>query len=150
MVDRIIADRFTIERLVGAGGMGEVFRAKDRLTGGLVAVKVLYGSLVREAERFKREAQILADLTHPRIVKYVAHGVIEGGRPYLAMEWLEGEDLADRIERSGLTLHETLTVARRIAEALAALHDKGIIHRDIKPSNVFLPNKSVDLAKVLD
>ena len=150
MVDRIIADRFTIERLVGAGGMGEVFRAKDRLTGGLVAVKVLYGSLVREAERFKREAQILADLTHPRIVKYVAHGVIEGGRPYLAMEWLEGEDLADRIERSGLTLHETLTVARRIAEALAALHDRGIIHRDIKPSNVFLPNKSVDLAKVLD
>ncbi len=150
MVDRIVADRFVIERLVGSGGMGEVFRAKDRLSGGLVALKVLYGSLAREAERFKREAQILADITHPRIVRYVAHGVLEGGRPYLAMEWLEGEDLAERLERSGLTLHETLTLARRVAEALSALHDKGIVHRDIKPSNIFLPQKSVDQAKVLD
>ena len=149
-MDRIIADRFVIERLVGSGGMGEVFRARDRLSGGLVALKLLYGSLARETDRFKREAQILADITHPRIVRYVAHGVIEGGRPYLAMEWLDGEDLADRLDRSGLTLHETLTLARRVAEALSALHDKGIVHRDIKPSNVFLPNKSVDQAKVLD
>ncbi|MCW5836304.1 MAG: protein kinase [Labilithrix sp.] len=149
-MERILAERFVIERLVGSGGMGEVFRAKDRLTGGLVAVKVLYGSLAREAERFKREAQILAEIAHPRIVKYVAHGVLEGGRPYLAMEWLEGEDLAERIERSGLTLHETLAVARRVAEALAVLHDKGVVHRDVKPSNVYLPGRSVDQAKVLD
>ncbi|MBX3202646.1 MAG: serine/threonine protein kinase, partial [Labilithrix sp.] len=149
-MERILAERFVIERLVGSGGMGEVYRAKDRLTGGLVAVKVLYGSLTREADRFKREAQILAEIAHPRIVKYVGHGVLEGGRPYLAMEWLDGEDLAERIEGSGLTLHETLTVARRTAEALAVLHDKGIVHRDIKPSNVYLPGRSVDQAKVLD
>ena len=149
-MERIVADRFVIERLVGSGGMGEVFRAKDRLTGGLVDVKILYGSLQRETERFKQEAQILADISHPRIVKYVAHGLIEGGRPYLAMEWLEGEDLADRLERSGLTMLETITLARRTAEALAALHDKGIVHRDIKPSNIFLPKGSVDQAKVLD
>ncbi|MBX3203622.1 MAG: protein kinase [Labilithrix sp.] len=149
-MERIVADRFVLERLVGSGGMGEVFRAKDRLTGGLVAIKVLYGSLAREAERFKREAQLLAEITHPRIVRYVAHGVMEGGRPYLAMEWLDGEDLADRLERSGLTLHETLAVARRTSEALAALHAKGIVHRDIKPSNVFLPGNSVDQVKILD
>jgi len=160
-MDRIIADRFVIERLVGSGGMGEVFRAKDRLTGGLVAVKVLYGSMTKhsgassEGERFKREAQILAEISHPRIVKYVAHGMVvpDGatqGRPWLAMEWLDGEDLAERLERNGLTLHETLTLARRTSEALAVLHDKGIVHRDIKPSNIFLTHKTVDQAKVLD
>jgi eukaryotic-like serine/threonine-protein kinase len=149
-VERIIADRFVIERLVGSGGMGEVFRARDRLSGGLVAIKILHGSLVRDTERFKREAQILAEVTHPRIVRYVAHGIAEHHRPYLAMEWLEGEDLSDRLERQGLSLHETLTIANRIAEALAVLHDKNVVHRDIKPSNVFLPNKLVDQAKVLD
>jgi tetratricopeptide (TPR) repeat protein len=150
-MDRVIADRFVLERLVGSGGMGEVFRAKDRLTGGPVAVKVLYyGSMVRDADRFKREAQILADITHPRIVRYVAHGIIEGKRPWLAMEWLDGEDLAQRLERGGLGLHDTLTLARRTAEALAALHDKGIVHRDIKPSNIFLAKGLVDQVKVLD
>jgi tetratricopeptide (TPR) repeat protein len=149
-MERLIADRFVLERLVGSGGMGEVFRAKDRLTGGPVAVKVLYGSMVRDADRFKREAQILAEITHPRIVRYVAHGIIEGKRPWLAMEWLEGEDLAQRLERGGLGLHDTLTLARRTAEALAALHDKGIVHRDIKPSNLFLPKGLVDQVKVLD
>ena len=150
-MDRIIADRFVIERLVGSGGMGEVFRARDRLTGGPVAVKVLYGSgLAREPERFQREAQILAEIVHPRIVKYVAHGVMDSGRPYLAMEWLDGQDLADRLSVRGLTLHEALTLGSRIGEALVALHERGIVHRDIKPSNVFLPNGAVEHAKVLD
>jgi hypothetical protein len=149
-VERIIADRFVIERSVGTGGMGEVFRAKDKLSGGLVAVKMLFGTQDRDVERFRREAQLLAELAHPRIVKYVGHGIVEGGRAYLAMEWLEGEDLAQRLERSGLTLHETLALGRRTCEALAILHVKGIVHRDIKPSNLFLPNKSVDDLKLLD
>lgn len=102
---QVIADRFEIEQLVGSGGMGEVFRARDRLTGGLVAVKVLHASS-RDTERFRREAQILAEVNHPRIVKYVAHGIADASRPYIAMEWLEGEDLAERLSRSGLTLHE--------------------------------------------
>jgi eukaryotic-like serine/threonine-protein kinase len=149
-VDRIVAERFVLERLIGSGGMGEVFRAKDRLTGGLVALKILYGSMTRDADRFRREAQFLAEISHPRVVRYVAHGVHEGQRPYIAMEWLEGEDLADRLGRSGLTLSESLTVARRVAEALSALHDRNIVHRDIKPSNIFLPQRRVDDAKVLD
>ena len=148
-MQQVIADRFELERLVGSGGMGEVYRARDRLTGGRVAVKILHGSMARDAERFRREAQLLADVSHPRVVKYVAHGVA-GSRPYLAMEWLDGEDLADRLERSGLTLRESLALARRVAEALAVLHERGIVHRDIKPSNLFLPGGDVEQVKVLD
>ena len=145
----VIADRFEVERLVGSGGMGEVYRAKDRLSGGAVAVKLLHASS-RDTERFKREAQLLADVSHPRIVKYVSHGIAEGSRPYIAMEWLEGEDLSERLNRSGLTLHESLTVARRTAEGLAVLHERGIVHRDIKPSNIFLPHRKFDSLKLLD
>ncbi|MDB4939527.1 MAG: Adenylate cyclase, partial [Labilithrix sp.] len=147
---QIIADRFELEQLVGSGGMGEVFRARDRLTGGAVAVKVLHASS-RDTERFRREAQILAEVSHPRIVKYVAHGISEGSRPYIAMEWLDGEDLGERLSRSGLTLHETLALARRACEGLAVLHERGIVHRDIKPSNLFLPkNGTFDQLKLLD
>jgi tetratricopeptide (TPR) repeat protein len=147
--NQVIADRFEIEQLVGSGGMGEVFRARDRLTGGAVAVKVLHASS-RDTERFRREAQLLAEVSHPRIVKYVAHGIAEGSRPYIAMEWLEGEDLGERLSRSGLTLHETLAVARRTCEGLAVLHERGIVHRDIKPSNLFLPHGDFDQLKLLD
>ena len=147
--NQVVADRFEIEQLVGSGGMGEVFRAKDRLTGGAVAIKVLHASS-RDAERFRREAQILAEVSHPRIVKYVAHGVAEGHRPYIAMEWLEGEDLGQRLEREGLTLHESLNLTRRVCEGLAVLHERGIVHRDIKPSNLFLPAGKVDQVKLLD
>jgi eukaryotic-like serine/threonine-protein kinase len=146
---QVIADRFEVEQLVGSGGMGEVFRARDRLTGGAVAVKVLHASS-RDTERFKREAQLLAEVSHPRIVKYVAHGIADASRPYIAMEWLEGEDLGERLSRSGLTLHETLTVGRRVAEGLAVLHERGIVHRDIKPSNIFLPASKFDSLKLLD
>src|SRR5262245_2309416 len=104
---QVIADRFEIERLVGSGGMGEVFRARDRLSGGAVAVKILHASS-RDTERFQREAQILAEISHPRIVKYVAHGIADASRPYIAMEWLEGVDLSERLNTSGLSLHETL------------------------------------------
>ena len=149
-MERIIADRFVIEKLVGSGGMGEVFRAKDRLSGEKVAIKVLFASMKRDRERFKQEALILADVLHPRIVRYVAHGVTEGDRPYLAMEWLEGEDLGERLERKGLSLRESVTLARRVAEGLGALHDRGVVHRDVKPSNVFILENDVERAKILD
>ena len=130
--------------------MGEVFRARDRLTGGPVAVKVLFASAARDLERFQREAQILAEVTHPRIVSYVAHGIAQGDRPYIAMEWLEGSDLGDHLSHSGLTMAQSLAVARRTAEALAALHDRGIVHRDVKPSNLYLVGNDPDKVKVLD
>ena len=107
-----IADRFSIERVAGEGGMGTVFRARDRLTGAPVALKVVREG--QDGRRFLREAEILSGLPHPAIVRYVAHG-IEGGLAYLAMEWLEGEDLAQRLSRDGLSIRESvaLVAARR-------------------------------------
>jgi serine/threonine protein kinase/tetratricopeptide (TPR) repeat protein len=147
---QVIADRFEIEALVGSGGMGDVFRAHDRLTGGRVAIKVLHGSMPRDAERFRREAQVLAELSHPRVVKYVAHGMTPANRPYIAMEWLEGEDLAERLSKSGVTIEEAVTIGKRVAEGLSVLHDKGFLHRDVKPSNLFLLGNDVHKVKLLD
>ncbi len=150
MVLQLVDSRFEIERLVGSGGMGEVFRARDRVSGGLVAVKVLYASMNRDADRFWREAQLLAEIGHPRIVKYVAHGMAQNNRPYIAMEWLEGEDLGERLTRQGLSLHETIALVGGTAEALAVLHDRGVVHRDVKPSNLFLVGGKAEQVKLLD
>jgi tetratricopeptide (TPR) repeat protein len=149
---QVVADRFEIQRLIGAGGMGEVFRAKDRLTGGLVAIKILHlaSPTAKDLERFRLEAQLLAEISDPRVVRYVAHGVTNGNRLYLAMEWLDGEDLAERLTKDGLTIAETITLGRRVAEALGVLHERGIIHRDMKPSNIFLPNGDMQQVKILD
>src|SRR3984957_985488 len=143
----VIAARFEIERLAGAGGMGAVYRAHDRQSRATVAVKLVPGF---EAVRFAREAAILADLSHPAIVRYIAHGVDDDGGLYLAMEWLEGEDLSICLERGRLRTSDTLVLARRMGAALTAAHARGVIHRDIKPSNVFLPGGVMEQAKLLD
>src|SRR5262245_50840003 len=101
-----IDQRFVIESRVGAGGMGTVFRACDEQTGTTVALKLLqpHGGAYREAERFAREAALLAELRHEHIVSYVAHGTSRSGQPYLAMEWLDGEDLAQHLRRRRPTI----------------------------------------------
>jgi tetratricopeptide (TPR) repeat protein len=135
----VVAGRFTIEELAGRGGMGFVYRALDALTGQRVALKLMHAVTAPDSVyRFNREAVLLAELRHPHIVSHVAHGVAEGDQPFLAMEWLEGEDLARRLLRQPLGLSETLDLLRRTAEALATAHRQGIVHRDIKPSNLFL------------
>src|SRR5215472_14472048 len=146
----VVADRFEVERLAGAGGMGAVYRAHDRHTGSAVAIKVLRMERGSKDERFAREARLLAELSHPRIVRYIAHGETRSGQPYLVMEWLEGEDLAQRLVRLGLTIEESMRVMRRAAEGLASAHAKGLVHRDIKPSNLFLSEKDLDKVKILD
>ena len=147
----VIAERFTVESLAGRGGMGAVYRAHDSLTGQHVALKLMHAVTSPEvAYRFKREAVLLEELRHPAIVSYVAHGTTEGGQPFLAMEWLEGEDLAHRLARQPLTPSETLALLRRAAEALASAHQQGIIHRDIKPSNLFLREGRPEDVVVLD
>ncbi|MCC7541054.1 MAG: protein kinase, partial [Deltaproteobacteria bacterium] len=147
----IVAGRFELEKLAGRGGMGEVWRARDRLLGGRrVAIKRMIGASPDEADRFVREARVLEALRSPAIVEHVAHGRLEDGEPFLAMEWLDGCELADRLDHSGLSVDESITVARRIAAALAAAHAHGIVHRDVKPGNVFLPDERLDEAKLLD
>src|ERR1019366_9498487 len=123
----VLSGRFAIERLAGSGGMGAVYRALDRLSGAPVALKVMTARGEHE-ERFAREAQVLAELNHPAIVRYVAHGETAQGQPYLVMEWLEGEDLSQRLTRLRLSVRESLDVARRVAEALAAAHARGVVH----------------------
>jgi tetratricopeptide (TPR) repeat protein/predicted Ser/Thr protein kinase len=130
--------------------MGTVFRARDRLEGGEVALKILRGKEPREVERFLREATILAQLSHPGIVRYVAHGTDTSGEHYLAMEWLDGEDLAARLSRRGLSMGESVSLARRAAEALAFAHSRGLVHRDLKPSNLFLVQREVARVVLVD
>ncbi len=107
-LERPLGQRFILEQQIGAGGMGTVFRARDLLTGQKVAIKVLQAhGAPQEAERFAREAQLLAGLKHPHIVSYIADGLDDNGQPYLAMEWLEGEDLAKRLRQRRLTVSES-------------------------------------------
>jgi serine/threonine-protein kinase len=135
---------------LGAGGMGEVYRARDTKLHRDVAIKVLPESLAADADRlarFQREAQALASLNHPNIAHI--HGLEESdGVRALVMELVEGEDLAQRIARGPIPIDEALPIARQIAEALEAAHEQGIIHRDLKPANIKVrPDAAV---KVLD
>jgi tetratricopeptide (TPR) repeat protein len=130
--------------------MGAVYRSMDLETGATVALKVMEGLDANASARFHREAAILSELRHPGIVRYVARGTTSSGVPYLAMEWLEGEDLAERIARGPLGVEESLTLLRRACEALAVPHSRGIVHRDLKPANLFLERCRPERVKVLD
>src|SRR5678815_952553 len=143
-------ERFELEHPIAAGGMGKVFRARDRASGEVVAVKIISGNREIHAERFGREIEVLAELRHPGIVRYIAHGETSSGQLFLVMEWLDGEDLRSRLQREPLTMGEAVTLATRVAVALGAAHARGIVHRDLKPSNLFLPGGRIDQVKVLD
>src|SRR5579862_6623213 len=124
---------------IGAGGMGEVYQAHDTKLARDVAIKVLLEAFAHDAERlsrFQREAKMLASLNHPNIA--TIHGLEQSGdTSYLVMELVSGETLAERVKRDGaVPIEEALAIAKQIAEALEAAHEKGIIHRDLKPANV--------------
>src|SRR6185295_19026316 len=128
---------YEIVSWLGAGGMGEVYRARDTTLDREVALKTLPEELAHQPERLARlrqEARILASLNHPGIA--TVHGLeqSDGGVPVLVMELVEGESLADRLRRGALPLREALRVAHEIAVALEAAHDKGVLHRDLKPA----------------
>jgi serine/threonine protein kinase len=137
-----LGGRFVIEHEVGRGGVGIVYRAYDLITLRPVAIKVINaeaGVAPDEEARLMREGELLARLHHPGIVKTVAFGVLEDtSLPFVAMEWLDGEDLAARQRRNPLTISEALELTLRVSEALEAAHNAGIVHRDIKPGNIFL------------
>ncbi|MFN7938066.1 MAG: protein kinase [Bryobacteraceae bacterium] len=135
---------------IGAGGMGEVYRARDTRLNREVAIKVLPANMAADNDslhRFQREAQMLASLSHPNIA--AIHGLeIDGVTRAIVMELVEGPTLADRIAAGPIPVDEALPIARQIAEALEAAHDKGIIHRDLKPANVKVTPDG--MVKVLD
>ncbi|WP_437581969.1 protein kinase domain-containing protein [Sorangium sp. So ce887] len=146
----VVEDRFEIERLAGSGGMGDVYRARDRLSGEAIALKVLQGASADDLRRFAREAEALVTLRLPGVAQYVAHGMTAAGRPYLAMEWLDGVTLEERLAEGALSLAESATLAARVAATLGAVHRLGIVHRDLKPSNLMLVDGAVERATLLD
>jgi hypothetical protein len=148
LLGTVVGDRFVLEELTGSGGMGEVYRARDRETGERVAVKMLHAGGQSHVDRFLREARVLSQLEHPGIVRYIAHG--DSPSLYLAMEWLEGEDLGRTLARAPLGPEDALELTRRVASALDAAHRRGVVHRDIKPSNIFLCNRAIEQVKLLD
>src|SRR3984885_6547896 len=131
---------YEIVAAIGRGGMGEVWRARDPRLGRDVAIKV---SAQQFSDRFEREARAIAALNHPNIC--TLHDV---GPNYLVMELVEGPTLAERIKPGAIPLEESLAIARQIADALEAAHDKGIVHRDLKPANLKITPQGV--VKVLD
>jgi Tol biopolymer transport system component len=141
---------YEIVGLIGAGGMGEVFRARDSRLDRQVAIKALPDAFRGDGERaarFAREAKLLAALNHSNIA--TIHGLEQAdGKQFIVMELVEGETLADRIARGPIPVEEALPIAKQIAEALEAAHEQGVIHRDLKPANIKL--RSDGTVKVLD
>jgi tetratricopeptide (TPR) repeat protein len=138
----VVAGRFEIEGLAGEGGMGAVYRARDRERGERVALKVFHS----RGRTNEAEARTLLELLHPNIVRCVAFGATDDGHDFLATEWLEGETLRARLSRGSIPVAQTIRIARRVAEGLAAAHAWGIVHRDVTPANVMmLPNEGVKL-----
>ncbi len=141
---------FVCTALIGKGGMGEVYRAKDRRLGRDVAIKVLPEEFARDADRvarFQREAKLLASLNHPNIA--AIHDLEESdGIHFLVLELVEGETLADRLKHATIPVDEALKLALQITEALESAHEKGVIHRDLKPANIKITPDGK--AKVLD
>jgi eukaryotic-like serine/threonine-protein kinase len=141
---------YEIQSPLGAGGMGEVYRARDTRLGREVAVKVLPAAFSRDPERlrrFQQEAQAVAALNHPNILAIHDFGEHEGS-PYIVTELLEGETLRSRVQAGAMPVRKATEIAEQIARGLAAAHDKGIVHRDLKPENIFITRDG--RVKILD
>jgi serine/threonine-protein kinase len=149
----VLDGKYRFERLIGRGGMGSVYRARDLALGRQVAIKVIRPELIRDAgahERLRKEAQMLARLHHPSIVAVYEYGTLEDGSPYLVMELVKGNDLRHELVSEGrLEPARACRILSAICGAMAAAHDEGVLHCDLKPENVLLPDEGVE-AKVLD
>ena len=135
---------------LGAGGMGEVYRARDTALGREVAVKVLPNDFATDPDRLRRftqEAQAAAALNHPNILA-IHHIGTENGAPFIVSELLEGETLRDRLRAGALPIRKAVDYAMQVASGLASAHDRGIVHRDLKPENLFLTSDGH--VKILD
>src|SRR3712207_443799 len=142
MLNDVLGNRYVPSDLLGGGGMAKVFLAHDRILGRDLALKVLREQYAEDGEfveRFRREATSVATLNHPNVVQVYDQGRSEDRRYYIAMEYVPGGTLKDRILREGtLDPDEAARLASQVAEALQAAHERGIVHRDVKPQNVLL------------
>ncbi len=155
LVGETLGDAYRVVRLMGEGAMGGIYEARQLRLDKRVAIKVLARELAANGEallRFHREAEITSQLGHPHIINVFDFGTTDNGQPYLVMEYLEGEDLANQLHRKGsLSLPPTVRITKQVASALAETHAKGVVHRDLKPANMFIVRvQGEDFAKVLD
>jgi eukaryotic-like serine/threonine-protein kinase len=156
MVGSVLQDAYQVTRLIGRGGMGAVYEATQTRLNKRVAIKVMDRTLAANPEalaRFRREIQVTAKLAHPNIIQVSDFGTAPTGEPYLVMEYLEGEDLDQRLARvTRLPLERAVPIVKQLASALAVTHAEGIVHRDLKPANVFLVSVpgQTDFVKVVD
>jgi eukaryotic-like serine/threonine-protein kinase len=152
-VPRTVDNKYRIEQLLGRGGMGAVYRARDVRLDRLVALKVVRADLLGDPEarrRFRREAQIVARLQHPSIVAVYDYGTFADGGAYLVMELVRGEDLRHMLQREGrLEADEAMQILTAVCAAIGMAHREGVLHRDLKPENILLPSGGA-AAKVLD
>jgi serine/threonine-protein kinase len=154
LIGATLGGLYHVERLIGVGGMGRVYEATHVHLGKAYAVKVLSESRAEQpdaTERFLREAKSATKIEHDHIVKIVNFDSDDERHLFIVMELLEGENLADRIDRGALPVDEAIAIAKQTGNALQAAHDAGIVHRDLKPENIFITQKNGrDFVKVLD
>ncbi|WP_438020688.1 AAA family ATPase [Sorangium sp. So ce315] len=146
----VVDGRFEIEEHAASGGTARVYRARDRRSGDRVALKLLQTAATPALSALAREALALATLQLPGTARHVAHGATPGGRLYLATEWLAGETLSERLDRAPLTIAESLTLAARVADTLAAVHRIGFVHCDVKPGNLVLEGGDLQRVRLID
>lgn len=140
-VGDVLEGKYVVESVLGEGGMGVVLRANHKVLGEPVAIKVLHPASVEHpevVERFFREARIAAKLRSPHVARTIDVGTLQNGAPFIVMEYLEGEDLSERISRDTLPISTSVDFVLQAMEALAEAHSLGVIHRDLKPANLFL------------
>jgi serine/threonine protein kinase len=146
---QVLLETYRLERLIAEGGMSAIYEARHVRVPKRFAIKVLRAGHAEALTRFRREAEIVASLDHPNIVRLVDHSVTSDGRPYMVLELLDGETLAARLARERrIGLDETVRIARQVAAGLARAHAHDVTHRDLKPENLFLTREGT--LKVLD
>jgi serine/threonine-protein kinase len=145
---------YEIDHAIGSGGMGDIYKGHAIQTGDLVAIKIIRADMAENEAAlalFRKEASILHNLAHEAIIRYYVFSVDPAiGRPYLAMEFVDGAPLSDVLQRGPLSFDEVRALQRRMAAGLQAAHELGVIHRDISPDNVILPGGDVRRAKIID
>jgi serine/threonine protein kinase len=154
LADSEISKQYEVLSVLGQGGMSIIYKARHRQMDRLVAIKILQPQLAaseQHLKRFTREAEVLSRFDHPNIVKVWSYGIIEGTKPYLVMEFIDGQTLASLLKEKGpLAIERFITVFELVLKGLAHAHEQGIVHRDLKPSNLMIAGSNSEIVKIVD